>query len=52
MTENLRIAVADDEPDMREYFERMLPRMGHQVVRSPRRVRNWSNIAWPSSQIW
>lgn len=28
----LRISVADDEPDMREYFERMLPRLGHQVV--------------------
>ncbi len=27
-----RISVADDEPDMRDYFERMLPRMGHQVV--------------------
>jgi response regulator NasT len=32
MIENLRIAVADDEPDMRDYLERMLPRMGHQVV--------------------
>jgi two-component system, response regulator PdtaR len=28
----LRIAVADDEPDMREYFEKILPRLGHQVV--------------------
>lgn len=28
----LRIAVADDEPDMRDFFERMLPRLGHQVV--------------------
>jgi response regulator NasT len=28
----LRIAVADDEPDVRDYFRRMLPRMGHQVV--------------------
>jgi response regulator NasT len=28
----LRIAVADDEADMREYFEKMLPRLGHQVV--------------------
>jgi response regulator NasT len=28
----LRIAVADDEPDVREYFERILPRMGHEVV--------------------
>ncbi len=32
MIANLRIAVADDEPDMQDYFERMLPRMGHQVV--------------------
>jgi response regulator NasT len=28
----LRIAVADDEQDMRDFFERMLPRYGHQVV--------------------
>lgn len=28
----LRIAVADDEPDMRDYFVHMLPRRGHQVV--------------------
>jgi len=28
----LRIAVADDEPDMREYFERILPRLGYEVV--------------------
>ena len=32
MTQALRIAVADDEPDMRDFFERMLPRCGHQVV--------------------
>lgn len=32
MNPNLRIAVADDEPDMRDYFERMLPRLGHQVA--------------------
>jgi response regulator NasT len=32
MNQSLRIAVADDEPDMRDYFERMLPRMGHEVV--------------------
>jgi CheY-like chemotaxis protein len=32
----LRIAVADDEPDMREYLERILPRLGHQVVASAR----------------
>jgi CheY-like chemotaxis protein len=33
---SLRIAVADDEPDMREYLERVLPRLGHQVVASAR----------------
>ncbi len=32
MTTCLRIAVADDEPEMREFFARMLPRLGHQVV--------------------
>jgi AmiR/NasT family two-component response regulator len=32
MTQPLRIVVADDEPDMREYFCKMLPRLGHQVV--------------------
>jgi AmiR/NasT family two-component response regulator len=28
----LRIAVADDEPDMQEYFQKILPRLGHEVV--------------------
>lgn len=32
MTQALRIAVADDEPDVRDYFRRMLPRLGHEVV--------------------
>jgi AmiR/NasT family two-component response regulator len=32
MSKALRIAVADDELDMRDFFERMLPRCGHQVV--------------------
>lgn len=32
MTRALRIAVADDEQDMREFFARMLPRCGHDVV--------------------
>lgn len=32
MTRSLRIAVADDEPDVRDYFARILPRLGHQVV--------------------
>lgn len=29
---HLRIAVADDEPDMQEYFQRILPRLGHEVI--------------------
>ena len=28
----LRIAAADDEPNMREYLEQLLPRLGHQAV--------------------
>lgn len=32
MTSRIRIAVADDEPDMQEYFEKILTRMGHTVV--------------------
>ena len=28
----LRISVADDEPDMREYYQRMLTHLGHRVV--------------------
>jgi CheY-like chemotaxis protein len=30
----LRIAVADDEPDVRDYFQVILPRLGHKVVAS------------------
>lgn len=32
MTQTLRIAVADDEPDMRDYFQKCLTRLGHKVV--------------------
>jgi response regulator NasT len=32
MNQSLRIAVADDEADMREYLQRILPLLGHQVV--------------------
>ena len=32
MTQGLRIAVADDEVEMRDFFEKVLPRFGHQVV--------------------
>ncbi len=32
MSDSLRIAIADDEPDMRDFFERALSRLGHHVV--------------------
>jgi CheY-like chemotaxis protein len=32
MNRSLRIAVADDEPDMRDYFSKCLGRLGHKVV--------------------
>jgi len=32
MTPSLRIAIADDEPDMQDYFRRVLARLGHRVV--------------------
>ena len=32
MSESLRICVADDEADMRDFFEKMLTHLGHQVV--------------------
>lgn len=32
MTRPLRIAVADDEPDMRDYYRTILPVLGHEVV--------------------
>ena len=40
MTRSLKIAVADDELDMRDYFQQILPLLGHQVVgRGPERPR-------------
>lgn len=32
MNSSLRIVVADDEPDMRDYFKKSLSRLGHQVI--------------------
>jgi AmiR/NasT family two-component response regulator len=32
MTSALRIVVADDEPDMRDYYCKVLPRLGHSMV--------------------
>lgn len=32
MKPGMRIAVAEDEPDVRDYFRRILPQLGHEVV--------------------
>jgi response regulator NasT len=32
MMRSLRVAIADDEPDMRDFLEKCLPRLGHQVI--------------------
>jgi response regulator NasT len=32
MKQSYRISVADDEPDMQDYFKKILPRLGHEVV--------------------
>jgi AmiR/NasT family two-component response regulator len=32
MLANLRIVVADDEQEMRDFFQKFLPRLGHQVA--------------------
>lgn len=39
MSTSLRIAIADDEPDMRDYFQDVLPRLGHTVVAVARNGR-------------
>ena len=31
-TRPLRIAVADDEPEIRQFFQELLPRLGHEIV--------------------
>jgi response regulator NasT len=36
MNQALRIAIADDEPDMREYFQEVLSRLGHTVIAAAR----------------
>jgi len=39
MIKPLRICVADDEPDMREYLSKILPRLGHEVIAAARNGR-------------
>ena len=40
----LRIALADDEPDVRDYLKEMLPRLGHQVVGVAANGRQLSDV--------
>ncbi len=52
MTRPLRIAVADDEPDMQDYFRTILPSLGHEVVAVAENGRSWSRPAGPRSPTW
>ncbi len=45
MSRSLRIVVADDEPDMRDYFQTILPEMGHVVVAAASTGASWSPLA-------
>lgn len=36
MNQSLKIAIADDEADMRDYFQKILPALGHTVVSAAR----------------
>lgn len=54
MTRSLRIAVADDEADMRDYFAKILPRLGHEVVcvaRNGRELLEQCAVAQPDLVI-
>lgn len=44
MNGRLRIAVADDEPVVREYFSTMLPLLGHEVVAVARNGRELVDV--------
>lgn len=39
MSQLLHIAIADDEADIREYLQKVLPRLGHRVVAAARNGR-------------
>ena len=45
MTPALRIAVADDEPRMRDYYQDTLPLLGHRVTCAARPAGIWSGVA-------
>jgi response regulator NasT len=44
MKKALRILVADDEPDMREYFQKILPRLGHLVLAAAKDGRELADL--------
>jgi two-component system, response regulator PdtaR len=44
MNKALRIVIADDEPDIREYLQEGLPRLGHTVVGAARDGRELVNL--------
>ena len=46
MNRSLRIAVADDESDMREYYQTILPRLGHEVVGAARNGREMLTVCY------
>jgi two-component system, response regulator PdtaR len=48
MTHALRIIVADDEPEIREHFQRLLERLGHQVVAA---VDNGNSLVSESARL-
>jgi two-component system, response regulator PdtaR len=54
MNPSLRIAIADDEPDMRDYFQKSLPRLGHKVVvvaKNGRELAEQCRVAQPDLVI-
>jgi response regulator NasT len=54
VSKSLRIAVADDELDVREYFQELLPRLGHEVVavaRTGRELAEKAAVAKPDLVI-
>ena len=53
MNRSLKIAIADDELDMRDYFQQILPLLGHQVDRRrQRRPRAGRDAAPPRAPTW
>ena len=53
MTRSLKIAVADDELDMRDYFQQILPLLGHEVVAVAQdRPRAGRAVPRPRSPTW